>query len=308
VHEAQRVPGRDVDAALRALAPLSTVMKNRKLSHGARRLMQHLWLRAGCQPGTLPVPIGETAVAIGAGNGSVSDWLAKLDELGLLHRYHDDGQTVHVDLYHPEQAISGRLVRPDPQQVLPELEEEGPVRVSEETRTGVRISEETRTGVRISEETRTPPSPPMPTVAAGDVARAYQAAAAAIDAHDPDPDALLSLAKKAYDKLYGLKRHAAENERLLLLRAAAVAMAHLGADWLLTAAAARPAAECRNRMAYFRGALALAACEGLTGQRAESRDDQAAARAHLAALLSRARVPGELLRRAPRDEPGEGDR
>jgi hypothetical protein len=92
-----------------------------------------------------------------------------------------------------------------------------------------------------------------------------------------------------------------EHDRAMMLRLAFLAATEWGADWLTTAAKAKPPGGGRpnNPMAFFRAAAAYHGWEHLVGSRPETPADRAEARQSLAEVLSAIAVPTQLLSQWP---------
>lgn len=125
-----------------------------------------------------------------------------------------------------------------------------------------------------------------------------------INNNQPEPEEVKALAGRAWQRLHGDTRYppkASDQERLLLLRCAQLALSsELGEAWLMAAAAARPLrGDRQDRVRFFHAAAAYQAWERATGEPPEE-PDRRAAKQRLRRALAGIDLPESLRRRAAR--------
>ena len=300
----------EADLIRRLLRPIECVMRDTRLGHGERRLAQLLWISAGARPGTVSVRVRDMAAELGADAGSVSRWLRKLDDVGRIHVYATQAGTIHVDLYDPREPASGRLVRPDPQTMLPGMGKDQPDQAPDTIPVrGVAPCVQGATPVAPYRQGATPVAPNThisaraparaPFVVVVDFLNNNNLTQYLVD-HRAE---LLDLARKTYSTIHGHSRppRISDHDRATVVRCAYLAVAHWGEDWLHRAATARPTGRAPDRpMAFFRAAAAYAAYEEVTGERAETEDERQDARKGFAVVLRCIDLPPALTeRRSP---------
>ncbi|MDY0169428.1 MAG: hypothetical protein RBS80_22990 [Thermoguttaceae bacterium] len=275
-----------------------------------------LWMvkRAAEGGSTLPAKIQDNATALAAELGekgrNVSNWLNELIDHGLVERldrkHAGDSELLILD---PCNVLAGWAIRkPSPQIELFDTAPEPMPEPSHEAAPVLPLRQFSAKNLpqckKLPQYSSAPPEPPSSISARAPLLFL-------VDAFNNNQETITqklrqrsddvrALARETYRTILG-KRHrprVSDNDRLLLIRCAYLALEHWGESWLRETAQARPGSEPANRpMAFFRAVAAYTAWEHLCGERADTPDERDQARKTFRTLLSAIPVPPELTER-----------